>query len=387
MAITNFATLTEEHKTIWAMDFWKTARNMSFINQFVGTKPNSVIQRITDLRKDVKGARAVMTLVADLTEDGVTGDYTQEGFEEELQSFEQVIRIDQLRNAVRQRGRLAEQKTVVSFREHARDKLAYWIADRCDQLALLTMAGMPYTLHNNGHLRTSPAGTGRKLADLEFSADVVAPSTNRHLRWDLTNKKLVAGSTTSVTAGDKLNYEAIVRLGEFAQNHYIKGIRTGKGEEMFYLFVTPSQFADLQLDQAFLDNVRNAGVRGTSNPLFRGLDRVVVDGVMIIKHRHVPNTSEAETGTSGNAGDAGYKWGAAANVNGARALFCGAQALGMVDLMGSSGWEEEAFDYGNQPGINVYKMLGFLKPQFNAAPRYTSKEDFGVVALDTATQS
>ena len=63
---TNYARLTSEQKTIWSMDFWKNARNASFINKFLGKGPNSLVQHITELKQSEKGARAVITLLADL---------------------------------------------------------------------------------------------------------------------------------------------------------------------------------------------------------------------------------------------------------------------------------------------------------------------------------
>ena len=62
MALTNFSALTAEQKTVWSMDLWKQARNMSFVNRFLGKGPNSVIQHITELKQSEKGARAVITL-------------------------------------------------------------------------------------------------------------------------------------------------------------------------------------------------------------------------------------------------------------------------------------------------------------------------------------
>ena len=91
-----------------------------------------MVQHITELKKTEKGARAVITLLADLEGDGVVGDRTLEGNEESLKSYDQVIRIDQLRNANRHEGRMADQKSVVNFRENSRDKLSYWLSDRID---------------------------------------------------------------------------------------------------------------------------------------------------------------------------------------------------------------------------------------------------------------
>ena len=374
MAATNFAKLTDEELTIWSRQWWQTARNHSMIQRFIGTGTNSVVQRITELKRTQKGARAVMTLVQDMVSDGTTGDNTLEGNEEELRSDEQVIRIDQLRNANKSEGHLAEQKSIVTFREESRDKLAYWLGDRCDQLAFLTMSGISYSRRNDGALR-SDAIEGQRFTSLEFADDVSEPSTLRHRRWVAADKTLVAGDTSEILATDKMSYQCIVRLKEHAQNTYMKGLKARGNMEMFYLFVTPTQMADLRLDADYLANKRNAGVRGDRNELFAGTDMEMVDGTVIVPFRHVYHT---------NAAPSGQKWGSGNAVDGARALFCGAQALGMADLDGSQSWMERDFDYGNRQGISVGKMFGFLKPKFRVAPYYDSDEDFGVICCDTA---
>ena len=74
MANTNFAALTSNQLQMWSRDFWRVARNMSFINQFAGTGSNAMVQRITELTKSEKGTKATLTLLADMTEDGTVGD-------------------------------------------------------------------------------------------------------------------------------------------------------------------------------------------------------------------------------------------------------------------------------------------------------------------------
>ena len=380
MANTNFASLTSEQLTAWSRDFWRVARNMSFINQFAGSGSNAMVQRVSELTKSDKGARAVLTLLADMTGDGVTGDNTLEGNEESLRAYDIVIQLDQLRFANRLAGRLADQKSVVTFREHSRDALAYAIADRIDQLAFLTLSGVAYTNKNNGALR--PVYTsGQNLGDLAFNGDITAPTSNRHRRWDATNG-LVAGDVTATVAADKLAYNTIVDLKAYAKDNYIRGIRSAGNEESFHLFVTPQVMADIKLDSDFLANVRNAGVRGPSNSLFAGSSSLMVDGVFIHEFRHVFNTSGATSGTSSNAGAAGYKWGADADVNGSALLFCGAQALAMADI-GLPELVEDNFDYGNQNGISIGKIFGLKKPKFNSDIN-SAVEDFGVIRLDVA---
>ena len=398
MAVTNFGTLTGDQLQAWSRDFWKVARNQSFINQFAGTGSNAMVQRVTELTKSQKGTKANITLLADMTGDGITGDYTLEGNEEALRAYDISIELDQLRFANRIAGRMADQKTVVNFREQSRDALAYAMADRIDQLAFLTLSGVGYNMKNNGGTRANsedPSGTvtknGNALQDLEFASDVSAPTDARWLRvsGSGTNASLADGDTDVITAADKLNYRSIVELKAYAKDNYIRGIRAAGNQEVFHMFVTPQQMADLKLDADFIANVRNAGVRGASNSLFAGTSSLMVDGVMIHEFRHVFNTSGAAAGTSTDGSDTGAygkKWGADAKVDGARALFCGAQALAMADI-GLPEMVEDTFDYGNQSGISVGKIFGLRKPKYNTDYRASDKDavqDFGVICLDTA---
>jgi N4-gp56 family major capsid protein len=369
MALTNFGLLTNEQKTVWSMDLWRNARNQSFINRFLGKGPNSMVQHITELKKSEKGARAVITLLADLQGDGVAGDRTLEGNEEAMQTFDQVIRIDQLRHANRHEGRMADQKSIVEFRGNSRDVLAYWLADRIDQLAFLTMSGVSYSMKNNGVARV-----GSDLPYLEFAADVAAPSTNRRLRWDATNQQLVSNAaTSSVAATDTLQWATLVQLKAYAKERYIRGIKDGNGEETFHVFVTPTAMAKLKLDSNYMLNVRHAQERGDKNELFTGTS-VKVDGLYIHEFRHVYNTRAAASGS---------KWGSGGTVEGCQVLFCGAQALGMADI-GAPEWVEKGFDYENQQAISVGKILGFLKPKFGNIYENGSVEDFGVISCYVA---
>lgn len=373
MANTNFAALTNEQLTAWQKSIWVEARNKSFINQFASSGINSMVQRVSELSKSEKGARAVMTLVNEMETDGIMGDYELEGNEEALSSTEDVIRIDQIRNANRSKGKLAEQKSVVQFREQSRDKLAYWIADRCDQLAFLTLSGVAYTKTNKGATRPVRS-TGLNLSDLEFAADVSAPTSRRHVRWDATTG-LEDGDTSAIVAADTLTYAAIVRLLAYAEDEYIRPVM-GKGNSgMYHIFVTPQGMADLKLDQDFLDNVRHAMPRSKDNQLFSGTTQtVMVDGAYIHSFRHVYNTAGATSGVD--------MWGGSNDVPGQRVLCCGAQALGLADISMPT-WVEKDFDYGNRQGISVGKIMGLKKPKFKSSHSGTV-EDFSVICMDTA---
>ena len=373
MALTNFGLLTNEQKTIWSMDLWKNARNQSFINKFLGSGTNSMIQHITDLKSSEKGARAVITLLADLQGDGVAGDRTLVGNEEGMQTFEQVIRVDQLRHANRHEGKMADQKSIVGFRDNSKNVLSYWLADRIDQMAFQTLAGIGFQFKPNGAPRV-----GSDLQYLEFAADVTAPSPRRMTRWDATAgvlKSSLTGANTSaaVTATDFPGWKMFVQLKAYCKDRYIRGTGGDGGQETYHAFLTPQAMAKLKQDPDYNANLRYSQNSGTNDKLFTG-DTVKIDGIYLHEFRHVPNTTGAASGN---------KYGAGGLVDGCQVLFCGAQALGMADL-GAPEWNEEDFDFKNSQAIAIGKILGFLKPKFGNIYESNAVEDFGVVSCFVA---
>jgi N4-gp56 family major capsid protein len=262
---------------------------------------------------------------------------------------------------------MAEQKSIITFRKQARNTLAYWLADRTDQMAFLTLAGLAYSVKNNGAART-----GSDLPSLEFAADVTAPTSLRRLRWTSAGGLFTSAATTDVSAGDTPSYKMLVDLKAFAKDNYIRGIKGEGNTETYNVFMTPKGVAALKKDADYIANQRNAGLRGDSNPLHSGAI-ANVDGLMIHEFRHVPNTSGLASGS---------KFGSGGTVEGQYMLLCGAQALGFADI-GSPEWNEKDFDYGNQQGIEYGKILGFKKPVFNSQVA-GSAQDFGVAVIYTA---
>lgn len=338
-----------------------------FIKKFMGSGDNAVIQRITELTKTERGEQVLMFLVADLVGDGVIGDNEREGNEEAMQSYSQIVNIDLISHSVRNKGKLSDQKSVINFREQAKDKLAYWLANRVDQLAFLTLSGIAYSFQNNGKSRdaTSP------FPNLAFAADVSAPSSARSLMWNGT--ALATSSTGSITSSYVPNYKMIVDLNAYAKENYVRPLMAA-GKEYYCLFVQPGTLAALKKDADFQRAVVTGMPRGADNPFFTGAT-VTIDGMVIHEHRLV---------YANKAAGAGNMWGAGGNVAGTRTLLCGAQSLGFADL-GTPEWVEKEFQYESQQGINVDKMLGMVKPKFHSV--YAgSVQDFGVIAVDHYAQ-
>jgi len=339
------------------------------MSRFTGTGNNSMIQRITELTKSEKGARAVITLVADLEGDGIAGDRTLEGNEEAGKSYDLAIQLDQLRHATRHEGRMADQRSIINFRETGRDNLAYWLADRTDQLAFLTLSGVDYSMRTNGIARV-----GSDFPNLDFAADVSAPTSDRALVWDGTNMDFTTNAdNTTLVAADTPSWRMLVEAKAYAKDNFVRPIRGDNGMEVYNVFMTPQGIAKLKADPDFKAAWKDALPRSSNSPLFKGASVIYVDGLAIYEFRHVYNTKGAAPGA---------KWGAAGAVDGQRILMCGTQALAFADI-GSPEWVEKMFDYDNQQAISTGKIIGFRKPVFNSQVS-GSDQDFGVITIDTA---
>lgn len=364
--LTNFASLTSQQKIVWSRDVWQSARDQMFIKKFIGGE-NSVIQRITELTKTEKGEQVLMHLVADLVEDGVIGDNEREGNEEAMQSYSQVLNIDLITHSVRNKGKLSDQKSVIKFREMGKNRLAFWLANRVDQLAFLALSGISFAFKNNGAPRI-----GSPFPNLSFAGDVTAPTSLRSVMWD--GNALIPSVTGNITSAFVPSYKMLVDACAYAKENYIKPLMS-EGKEHYVVFLTPSTLAALKKDADYQRAVVAVATKqGLDSPFFTG-GTVTIDGLVIHEHRLVYNTKGAAPGS---------KWGAGGNINGTRTLLCGAQALGMADI-GTPEWNEKDFQYGAQQGINIDKMFGLLKPKFHSIYN-GSVQDFGTLAIDHFSQ-
>ena len=112
-----------------------------------------------------------------------------------------------------------------------------------------------------------------------------------------------------------------------------------------------------------------AGAEGRNNPMFKG-SLGMYRGVILHSHRNVIRFSNA---------------GAGANIEAARGMFLGAQAL--VCAFGSPGtnlrfdWFEEADDRGDKIVITSSSILGCKKARFTIDG---TAQDFGLFSVDTA---
>lgn len=364
---TNFATLSDAQKRIWSADLWMQARLKDFweSNGFMSSGDSDTsrpVQKITKLSKTERGRECVMQLVLDMQGDGVVGDNEMYGNEEDLVNDLITIRTDQIRHAVKSKGEMTEQGSVIHFTATAKNALSYRQASQLDELKFLTASGRSYELKLDGSTRGAS-----QLPSLAFASDVTAASSGRIL---------YAGSAVSeatLTAADKMSWNFLVSASTMANRKLIPPIRQG-GKDYWVVVMSPEQRRDLVTDSTYQTIVSRAGVKGTSNPLFTNA-MAVVDNLILYDHHRVFTTQGL---TSGN------RWGSGGTVHGAQALLLGAQALGFAMTENTFVRESDRTDYDNQKGILFGSKFGLIKPVFKSLQDNSTRQDFAVLSLKTA---
>lgn len=363
--VTDFGSLTPAQKRAWSGKLWKQYRDESFFqsNGFVGTNMNTPIHRVDELTETDRGLECVMQLVNDLENDGTVGDNDLTNNEESLVNGAQILKIDLLAHGVKSKGEMSEQATVIRFRESAKDKLAFWLPDKIDELMFLTVSGRAYTYNTDLSTRS-----GSQLPQLSFASDVSAPTTNR-VKY--------SGSATSeatLTASDKMTWNFCIAVKTYARRQGIRPIRQG-GKEYYCMVMSTEQRRDLLQDSNYQANVGRAAERGQTNPLFKN-SLAVIDGLILYEHRKVINTGGLTSGVD--------KWGSGNDVEGAQGILMGAGALGFTTLGGGRWLEGDVNDYGRKPSIGYQQKLGILKPKYKPLKSSASAEDYGTIAVKTA---
>ena len=368
MSATDFYSQQSVNKDAWGHRAYEEFRDQFFFTGMLSKGVNACVEHITDLSKNNKGeAGAWMHLITDIHGGGVVGDNTLEGRERDLEASWIRANFDYLRNAMVTKGRKSDQKSVIDARKQFRQKMARWLAESLEEQGILTASGISYAFNTDGSARSTPAGQDA-WTDLDYAADVSAPTTNRHVRWDAANG-FEAGDTTQVAVADVPTYAMIPELEAIARSKNLSPIRVG-GDEHFVFLCHTDTMAKLWRDSDFRSIVVNAGSRGNENPIFKGAF-VTMNGLIIKPYRRVYTTKGAASGS---------KWGAGSAINGSRSLLLGSQALGMVDL-GALGWDEDEKDYGHRWGLAVNKAAGWIKPKFKDSLTGTV-EDYSIVAVD-----
>lgn len=328
MAVTNIPQNLVEKA--WAKETWTAALNNIFFAKFMGTSPENIIQLNEQLTKQA-GDSITFKLLMKLKGAGITGDNTLEGNEEAMQYRDFTVSINQIRNAVRIAGKMEEQKTSANMRKDAKTALSNWLTEYIDG---------------------------------QFFTKLTASPTS--------DRVVYAGGKTAenaITATDVFNTDLIGKAKRIAMTDTNAKIRpvSVKGKKYYVMIIDPWQARDLRDDEKWLQAQQHANIRGEDNPIFTGA-LGIYEGVVIHENEQIPRTE------TGSGSDSKVKVG--------HALFLGAQA-GVLAAGTEPTWQEDDFDYHNQKGFAIGRIMGIAKTQYKFDSSTLS--DFGCINVLTSS--
>lgn len=352
---------------LWSADLLDDViRDVENIMRFAGEDVNNVLQINRNLMKS-KGDTETFGLVARLAGFGVTGDDEMEGNEEAMSSFSEQVLIDQIRNAVRLKGKLDAQKVVYDQIKVARENLRKWMQEFICQQLFLKLGGVTNTtLTDVNGIVVGTRALWSNTPDFIPDADEAAGTGNRY-------RNVAKVSTASLTTANILTLDVITEAATQATlaNPKLQRI-SGDGEDFYVMYIHPLSARDLRKSSDWKTAQENAKLRSDNNPVFRGA-LGYWSNVLLLENEFVPWLNAAVAGNSFR----GAATGTDCAVNVARNLLCGRQAVLMAEATNPEALVVEQFDYKNKDGVAASFIGGIQKPIFNS-------KEYGVIAVDAA---
>lgn len=333
MAKTTFTTSDGLTKKLWEEELFRDALVQSYFHRFMGDSKESLVYTKEELTKDY-GDRITFGLRMRLTGAGVTSGTTLEGQEEALTTYSYNLSLEQYRHAVRDAGAIDRQRAAFSIDSESEAAIKDWGAEKIDDLCFSAIVNSP--------------------TRIAYLTDATTFTTTT----SLATAKAGLAATSQLTA----NFLSFVKTyAKTGANRAFVPLRPIKieGREYYILLIHPDAMYDLKTDTTFQQFLRDAEVRGPTNPLFTGAS-AIVDGVIVHEHEKMPITTDGD----------------GSSLPCAQGVLLGAQALCWA-------WGKRPeivmrdFDYGNERGYAWGMIAGTGKPQFNS-------EDYGSLGIEVA---
>lgn len=367
----NTVTIDANRQELWSKKLMQDVqRDIQNAMRFTTTEEdgNGVVMIKRDLAKS-KGDTQNFSLVARLTGNGVTGDSELEGNEEAMDSFNEQIAIDQIRNAVRLKGKLDDQKVAYDQIKPARENLRKWMNEYIIRQIFQKLGGVTNTslTDTNGVVvgtRNSWSNTPAFIPDADTAS--ATGSGDRYLN--------AAGhSMATADSNDTMTLDLVTDAATKATlaNPKIQRIDAG-GDSFYVMYLHPFQARDIRKSSDWKTAQQNARERAESNPVFKGA-LGFWSNVLLLENEFVPWLDISVAGNSFRGSATGTDFG----VDTARALLCGRIAVGIAEASNPSALVVETFDYKNKDGVATSFIGGVQKIMFNSL-------EFGVIAIDTA---
>lgn len=339
--------------------------------KFMGRDENSVVHERIDLEKG-SGDVVQFDLNMRLRGEATFGDEVIVGKEEALKFLVDEVRIDQVRKAASGGSRMSNQRTVHDLRTITKERLSTYFAEWTDEVFHCYAAGVAGSVTANED--------AIYISDSFAGNPVEAPDAFHQIYGgDATSK-------ADLDAADKMSAALIRRVAVKAKtlnerNPNVVRLRpiSIEGAMHHLVIMSEEQSYDLRTNAAateWLEISKHAGVRGGQNPLFTAslgmIDNVVLQASAGIRRF--------------------IDYGAGQNVQAARALFLGAQALTVGYGKGNDNgsrmfWVEEMVDAKNSLNVYAGMIMGVKKTRFKPKTANFAAgtgTDFGVLAMDTA---
>jgi N4-gp56 family major capsid protein len=357
MAQTQFLTGNALAVKAWARKLYVQAIYDTYASRFMGPTASSLIQ-VRDEVKKGPGDKVTVGLRMQLSGTGVAGDDTLEGSEEALITYSDAVLVDQLRHAVRSKGKMSEQRVAFDLTSEHQQALSDWFADRVDTAFFNAICG------------------NTAVTDLRYtgSNSTSAPSTNNHIRVGTsattTDGSLSTVDTFTITTLDRAVTKAKT-LNDSGQPN-IRPIRY-QGSDKYVAFLHPYQVRDLRTTATantvtwweINRSALSGGLKEGADNIYRG-SLGEYNNVILHESARIPLGCDTTSTVS----------------NTRRAVLCGAQAAIMATGRDSDNpgekmsLRQEEFDYGNQLGISAGMIWGLKKAVFNS-------NDFGVITMSS----
>lgn len=365
MAQTAYGRNAPEAVEHWSRRLARESFAQTWFSKFVGKSDDSVIQLKNDTSKD-DGDKITCLLRMQLDGDGVQGDNTLEGNEEALTTFTDSFVINQLRHAVRSKGKMSEQRIPYKHRMEAKNGLRDWWATRMDRWFFTQMCGY-----------TGPAVTERGETytgiDTRWTGNnsTMSPDSTAHYRWDATNGLTAAANDEDIVAADTINLQMLDDLVAEAETRapIVRPIMF-EGEKVYVFIMDTFQARDLRknTDSGQWQDIQKAAMQGgdvKKNPIFKG-SLGMYNNVILHKSNRICQGVNSSTGDAIPTVRRGVLLGAQAGVMG----------FGKGSSLNNYDWNEELFDYGNQLGVEGGCIGGLKKSVYD-------NKDFGVLVAST----
>lgn len=364
MARTTILPTDPNKRKAWAAAVAEDAAQQQYFSRLIGPEGSrSAVIKKTELEKGA-GDEVTTALVAKLQGRAVREGEKLAGKEFRLQHAAHTMRINEHRHGVNIGARIEQSRVGYNLRKQGREKLTEYIKELYEHTIVAAASGA--------------RGVGEELHTLEadyqgYPNALRAPDAG-HLFTGTDGSKakatLVAGDKMSLATVNKLRTKAVRMLGGKGKPVKMQKVRKG-GKDLFVLAVCPEVMQDIRDDvgaQGWFEAQKSLVTAiGKEAELFKGgaghFNSVLID--------------EMEFGVYFN------DYGAANNVNAARSIFMGANAIavangtkGMADGM-SVALDEDTDDRKHDHILFFETIFGADKNAFDGL-------DYGQITVDTA---